>query len=105
MSTRPEWQALLQLEARNQVAADRGKISEQYRDPANDPAEPGHRRQIWAGAAGDLASRSAADGYRPGRCRSGIEAKTVNAQLAPAIAELQRKLPAGYTIEAAGTVE
>jgi multidrug efflux pump len=35
----------------------------------------------------------------------GIEAKTVNAQLAPAIAELQAKLPAGYTIEAGGTVE
>ena len=35
----------------------------------------------------------------------GIEAKTVNAQLAPALAELQKKLPAGYTIEAGGTVE
>jgi multidrug efflux pump len=35
----------------------------------------------------------------------GIEAKTVNAQLAPAITELQAKLPAGYTIEAGGTVE
>jgi multidrug efflux pump subunit AcrB len=35
----------------------------------------------------------------------GIEAKTVNAQLAPALAELQTKLPAGYTIEAGGTVE
>jgi multidrug efflux pump subunit AcrB len=35
----------------------------------------------------------------------GIEAKTVNAQLAPAIAELQKKLPAGYSIEAGGTVE
>jgi multidrug efflux pump subunit AcrB len=30
----------------------------------------------------------------------GIEATTVNAQLAPSLAELQRKLPAGYTIEA-----
>jgi hypothetical protein len=30
----------------------------------------------------------------------GIEAKTVNAQLAPALAELQAKLPAGYMIEA-----
>jgi hypothetical protein len=35
----------------------------------------------------------------------GIEAKTVNAQLAPALAELQNKLPAGYSIEAGGTVE
>jgi multidrug efflux pump len=35
----------------------------------------------------------------------GIEAKTVNTQLAPALAELQQKLPAGYTIEAGGTVE
>ena len=35
----------------------------------------------------------------------GIEAKTVNAQLAPPLAELQKKLPAGYTIEAGGTVE
>jgi multidrug efflux pump subunit AcrB len=35
----------------------------------------------------------------------GIEAKTVNAQLAPAIAELQKKLPAGYRIEVGGTVE
>jgi multidrug efflux pump len=35
----------------------------------------------------------------------GIEAKTVNAQLAPAIAALKAKLPAGYTIEAGGTVE
>jgi multidrug efflux pump subunit AcrB len=35
----------------------------------------------------------------------GIEAKTVNAQLAPALAELRTKLPAGYTIEAGGTVE
>jgi multidrug efflux pump len=35
----------------------------------------------------------------------GIEAKTVNAQLARAIAELQAKLPAGYSIEAGGTVE
>jgi len=35
----------------------------------------------------------------------GIEAKTVNAQLAPALAELEKKLPAGYTIEAGGTVE
>jgi multidrug efflux pump subunit AcrB len=35
----------------------------------------------------------------------GIEAKTVNTQLAPALAELQKKLPAGYTIEAGGTVE
>ena len=36
---------------------------------------------------------------------AGIEAKTVNAQLAPALAELEKKLPAGYTIEAGGTVE
>jgi multidrug efflux pump subunit AcrB len=35
----------------------------------------------------------------------GIEAKTVNAQLAPAIAELAAKLPAGYRIETGGTVE
>jgi len=35
----------------------------------------------------------------------GIEAKTVNAQLAPVLAELEKKLPAGYTIEAGGTVE
>ena len=35
----------------------------------------------------------------------GIEAKTVNAQLATAIGELQAKLPVGYTIEAGGTVE
>jgi multidrug efflux pump subunit AcrB len=35
----------------------------------------------------------------------GIEAKTVNTQLAPALAELRKKLPAGYTIEAGGTVE
>jgi multidrug efflux pump subunit AcrB len=35
----------------------------------------------------------------------GIEAKTVNAQLAPALAELETKLPAGYTIETGGTVE
>ena len=35
----------------------------------------------------------------------GIEAKTVNTQLAPALAELQTKLPAGYTIEVGGTVE
>jgi multidrug efflux pump subunit AcrB len=31
----------------------------------------------------------------------GIEAKTVNAQLAPALAELETKLPAGYTVEPA----
>jgi len=35
----------------------------------------------------------------------GIEAKTVNAQLAPALAELGKELPAGDTIEAGGTVE
>jgi multidrug efflux pump subunit AcrB len=35
----------------------------------------------------------------------GIEAKTVNTQLAPALAELQTKLPVGYSIEAGGTVE
>jgi multidrug efflux pump len=35
----------------------------------------------------------------------GIEAKTVNAQLAPSLTELAAKLPAGYTIEAGGTVE
>ena len=35
----------------------------------------------------------------------GIEAKTVNTQLAPTLAELAQKLPAGYTIEAGGTVE
>ncbi|TMJ45750.1 MAG: efflux RND transporter permease subunit, partial [Alphaproteobacteria bacterium] len=35
----------------------------------------------------------------------GIEAKTVNAQLAPALAELEKKLPAGYKVEAGGTVE
>ena len=35
----------------------------------------------------------------------GIEAKTVNAQLAPSMAELEAKMPAGYTIEAGGTVE
>src|ERR1700757_1057703 len=32
----------------------------------------------------------------------GIEAKTVNNQLAPAIAEVAKKLPASYTIEAGG---
>jgi multidrug efflux pump subunit AcrB len=36
---------------------------------------------------------------------SGIEAKTVNKQLAPAIAQLAKKLPEGYTIEAGGTIE
>jgi multidrug efflux pump subunit AcrB len=35
----------------------------------------------------------------------GIEAKTVNKQLAPAIAQLAEKLPEGYTIEAGGTIE
>src|SRR5215471_12146797 len=35
----------------------------------------------------------------------GIEAKTVNAQLAPALAELEKELPVGDTIEAGGTVE
>src|SRR6202043_4214761 len=35
----------------------------------------------------------------------GIEAKTVNSQLAPALAELANKLPPGYKIEAGGTVE
>ena len=35
----------------------------------------------------------------------GIEAKTVNTQLAPAIAQLAEKLPEGYTIEAGGTIE
>src|SRR6201987_494924 len=35
----------------------------------------------------------------------GIEAKTVNKQLAPAIAQLAEKLPDGYTIEAGGTIE
>ncbi|MBV9376951.1 MAG: efflux RND transporter permease subunit, partial [Alphaproteobacteria bacterium] len=35
----------------------------------------------------------------------GIEAKTVNNQLAPAIAQLAEKLPEGYTIEAGGTIE
>ena len=35
----------------------------------------------------------------------GIEAKTVNGQLAPALAELGKELPAGDTIEAGGTVE
>ena len=35
----------------------------------------------------------------------GIEAKTVNKQLAPAIAQLAKKLPEGYTIEAGGTIE
>jgi len=34
-----------------------------------------------------------------------IEAKTVNAQLAQALGELQNKLPARYVIEAGGTVE
>ena len=36
---------------------------------------------------------------------AGIEAKTVNRQLAPAIAELAKKLPPDYTIEAGGTIE
>ncbi|MFL5267285.1 MAG: efflux RND transporter permease subunit [Stellaceae bacterium] len=36
---------------------------------------------------------------------SGIEAKTVNTELAPALAELEKKLPAGFRIEAGGTVE
>jgi multidrug efflux pump subunit AcrB len=35
----------------------------------------------------------------------GIEAKTANGQLAAPIAELEKKLPAGYTIEVGGTVE
>ena len=35
----------------------------------------------------------------------GIEAKTVNKQLAPAIAGLANKLPADYTITAGGTIE
>ena len=35
----------------------------------------------------------------------GIQAKTVNTQLAPAIAEVAKKLPADYTIEAGGTIE
>src|SRR6201993_3589390 len=35
----------------------------------------------------------------------GIEAKTVNKQLAPVIAQLAEKLPDGYTIEAGGTIE
>jgi multidrug efflux pump subunit AcrB len=35
----------------------------------------------------------------------GIQAKTVNNELAPAIAQLAEKLPAGYTIEAGGTIE
>jgi multidrug efflux pump subunit AcrB len=35
----------------------------------------------------------------------GIEAKTVNRQLAPAIAQVAQKLPADYTIEAGGTIE
>jgi multidrug efflux pump subunit AcrB len=35
----------------------------------------------------------------------GIEAKTVNRQLAPALAQLAEKLPEGYTIEAGGTIE
>jgi multidrug efflux pump subunit AcrB len=35
----------------------------------------------------------------------GIEAKTVNKQLAPAIGQLAEKLPDGYTIEAGGTIE
>ncbi|HEX9534214.1 MAG TPA: efflux RND transporter permease subunit [Stellaceae bacterium] len=35
----------------------------------------------------------------------GIEAKTVNTQLAPALAELASKLPAGYRLETGGTVE
>ena len=35
----------------------------------------------------------------------GIEAKTVNKQLAPEIAQLAEKLPEGYTIEAGGTIE
>ncbi len=35
----------------------------------------------------------------------GIQAKTVNRQLAPALAQLAEKLPEGYTIEAGGTIE
>jgi multidrug efflux pump subunit AcrB len=35
----------------------------------------------------------------------GIQAKTVNMQLAPALAQLAEKLPEGYTIEAGGTIE
>ena len=35
----------------------------------------------------------------------GIEAKTVNTQLASALAEFAKKLPPGYKIEAGGTVE
>src|ERR1700751_4514709 len=35
----------------------------------------------------------------------GIEAKTVNTQLAPAIAQLAEKLPEGSTIETGGTIE
>jgi hypothetical protein len=34
-----------------------------------------------------------------------FEAKTVNKQLAPAIAQLAEKLPEGYTIEAGGTIQ
>jgi multidrug efflux pump subunit AcrB len=36
---------------------------------------------------------------------AGIQAKTVNSQLAPTIAEVAKKLPADYTIEAGGTIE
>ena len=35
----------------------------------------------------------------------GIQAKTVNMQLAPTLAQLAEKLPEGYTIEAGGTIE
>jgi multidrug efflux pump subunit AcrB len=35
----------------------------------------------------------------------GIEAKTVNKQLAPAITQLAEKLPEGYSVEVGGTIE
>src|SRR5260370_32582978 len=35
----------------------------------------------------------------------GIQAKTVNKQLAPALAQLAENLPEGYTIAAGGTIE
>jgi hypothetical protein len=42
---------------------------------------------------------------REHRSRPISRRKTVNAQLAAAVAELEKKLPARYTIEANGTVE
>jgi hypothetical protein len=50
------------------IIADIEKSAGVARQRADDPAEPGRHRSVWAGTAGDLAARSLADDHSPCWC-------------------------------------